>query len=79
MADGGGIPLEGVLAQPKKRQETVDNVRTLAARLAEHGYALTDADIVVDGDEPRLAYLRALQLPRTPEDIAARNAPPWRP
>lgn len=71
----GGIPLEGVLAQPKKRQETVDNVRTLAARLAEHGYALTDADIVVDGDEPRLAYLRALQLPRTPEDIAARNAP----
>lgn len=71
----GGLPLEGVLAQPKKRQETVDNVRTLAARLAEHGYALTDADIVLEGDEPRVAYLRALQLPRTPEDIAARNAP----
>ncbi len=70
----GGLPLEGVLAQPKKRQEVVDNVRTLAARLAEHGYALNDADIVVEGDEPRIAYLRALQLPRTPEDIAARNA-----
>ncbi|GGO31357.1 PASTA domain-containing protein [Deinococcus humi] len=71
----GGLPLEGALAQPKKRQETVDNVRTLAARLAEHGYALSDADIMLEGDEPRIAYLRALQLPRTPEDIAARNAP----
>ncbi|CAM3657542.1 PASTA domain-containing protein [Deinococcus frigens] len=69
----GGIPLEGMLAQPKKRQETLDNIRTLAARLAEHGYALMDADIVIEGDEPRVAYLRALQLPRTPEDIAARN------
>lgn len=70
----GGLPLEGVLAQPKKRQEAVDNVRTLAARLAEHGYALGDADIMMEGDVPRVAYLRALQLPRTPEDIAARNA-----
>ncbi|OLV19964.1 serine/threonine protein kinase pknB [Deinococcus marmoris] len=69
-----GTPLEGVLAQPKKRQETVDNIRSMAARLAEHGYALSDADIVMDADEPRIAYLRALQLPRTPEDIASRNA-----
>ncbi|QFP78281.1 PASTA domain-containing protein [Deinococcus sp. AJ005] len=69
-----GTPLEGVLAQPKKRQETVDNIRSMAARLAEHGYALGDADIVMDADEARIAYLRALQLPRTPEDIASRNA-----
>lgn len=68
-----GTPLEGVLAQPKKRQEAVDNIRILAAKLAEHGYALGDADIVMDADEPRIAYLRALQLPRTPEDIASRN------
>ncbi|MDV6375201.1 PASTA domain-containing protein [Deinococcus arenicola] len=70
----GGLPLDSVLAQPTKRQETVDNLRALAAQLAGHGYALQDADIVVEGHEARIAYLRALQLPRTPEDITARNA-----
>ncbi|MFC4639769.1 PASTA domain-containing protein [Deinococcus hohokamensis] len=66
-----GVPLETVLAQPVKPEETVDAVRALAARLAVHGFALADADIVVEGHEPRIAYLRPAG--RTPEDAALMN------
>lgn len=68
-----GTPLDDVLAQPVKSQETVEAVQALAARLAAHGYALTDADIVMNGHEPQIAYLRPAT--RTPEDIATLNAP----
>ncbi|MFC4427614.1 PASTA domain-containing protein [Deinococcus navajonensis] len=66
-----GVPLETVMVQPSKPEETVDAVRALAARLAVHGFALADADIVVEGHEPRIAYLRPAH--RTPEDAALMN------
>lgn len=70
-----GTPLSTFLAQKgKKPAETVEAIQALAARLAEHGYALADADVVLDGKDVRLAYLRSLSAARTPEDIAARNA-----
>ncbi|GGM12883.1 PASTA domain-containing protein [Deinococcus aerophilus] len=70
----GGTPLSAVLAQPVKNQETVEAVGAIAAQLAAHGYAVDDADIMLDGPEARIAYLRALTLPRVPEEVAARNA-----
>lgn len=71
-----GTPLDAFVAQGgKKPAEAVEAVRDLAGRLAEHGYALTDADVVVDGHDVRVAYLRALETPHTPEEVAALNAP----
>ncbi|GHF32881.1 beta-lactam-binding protein with PASTA domain [Deinococcus metalli] len=70
-----GTPLGAFVGQSVKPAEAVDALRTLAARLAEHGYALPDADIVVDGHDARIAYLRALDTPRPPEEVAALNAP----
>lgn len=67
-----GTPLEEFLAQPVKPEETVEAVRNLAARLAVHNFAVSDADIVVEGHEPRVAYLRPVT--RTPEDIVLLNA-----
>lgn len=69
-----GVPLDAFLAQSVRQEETVNAIRALAERLAEHGYALEDADVVVEGREARIAYLRALPTPRTPENVAASNA-----
>ncbi|BDP42412.1 PASTA domain-containing protein [Deinococcus aetherius] len=64
-----GMPLSEFATQPKKQEETLDAVRALAARLAEHGYALPDADVVIDGREPRVAYLRPAPGGRSPEEV----------
>ncbi|MEW6420322.1 MAG: PASTA domain-containing protein [Deinococcota bacterium] len=69
-----GVPLAEVAAQPVKQEETVQAVQALAARLAEHGYALPDADVVVDGRDVRVAYLRPAPEGRTPEEVARLNA-----
>ncbi|EYB67815.1 protein PASTA domain-containing protein [Deinococcus phoenicis] len=68
-----GTPLPEV-AQPLKQEETVQAVQALAARLAEHGYALSDADVVVEGRDVRVAYLRPAPEGRTPEEVARLNA-----
>lgn len=68
-----GTPLQEVAAQPTKRQETIDAVEALGRKLADSGFALTDADVVLHGDQPEVAYLRPVPA-RTPEEIAALNA-----
>ncbi|THF88649.1 PASTA domain-containing protein [Deinococcus sp. KSM4-11] len=68
-----GAPLSAFLAQSVRPAEAVEALRTLAARLAEHGYALPDADVVVDGHDARIAFLHALDAPRSPENVAALN------
>ena len=68
-----GTPLAEAAAQPTKRQEMVEAVEALGTRLADAGFALSDADIVMQGDMPLVAYLRPA-APRTPEEIAALNA-----
>ncbi|MFC5848691.1 PASTA domain-containing protein [Deinococcus petrolearius] len=70
-----GTPLSEVVTQPQKQEETVEAVQALAAALAGHGFALADADIVLDGQAPRVAYLRPAPQGRSPEDIAVLNAP----
>ncbi|WP_235514580.1 PASTA domain-containing protein [Deinococcus sp. Leaf326] len=70
-----GTPLTDVVTQPQKQEETVEAVQALAAALANHGFALADADVVLDGQAPRVAYLRPAPQGRSPEDIAALNAP----
>lgn len=69
-----GLPLAEVAAQPIQQEETIQAVHALAARLAEHGYALPDADVVVDGHDVRVAYLRPAPEGRTPEEVARLNA-----
>ncbi|MFB9993587.1 PASTA domain-containing protein [Deinococcus oregonensis] len=68
-----GMPLADLLAQPKKQEETVEALRELTANLAENGFALSDADVVLDGLEPRVAYLRPAPPTRTPEEVALLN------
>ena len=68
-----GLPLADLLAQPKKQEETVEALRELTANLAENGFALNDADVVLDGLEPRVAYLRPAPPNRTPEEVASLN------
>ncbi|WP_135228085.1 PASTA domain-containing protein [Deinococcus fonticola] len=69
-----GTPLSEALSQPVKRQEFVDAMDNLRALLATHGFALSDADIVVDGQMPRVAYLKPAPAGRTAEQIAMLNA-----
>ncbi|WP_034386837.1 PASTA domain-containing protein [Deinococcus sp. YIM 77859] len=69
-----GTPLAEVAAQPVKQEEVVQAVQALAARLAEHGYALSDADVVVEGRDVRVAYLRPAPEGRTPEEVTRLNA-----
>lgn len=69
-----GVPLADALAQPVRRQELVDQLETLANRLGRHGFALSDAQILVQGDQPVVADL-PLRPPRSAEEIAALNAP----
>ncbi|UQN05030.1 PASTA domain-containing protein [Deinococcus sp. QL22] len=68
-----GLPLADLLAQPKKQEETVEALRELTASLAENGFALSDADVVLDGLEPRVAYLRPAPAGRIPEEVALLN------
>lgn len=68
-----GTPLSEFAAQPKKQEETLEALGALAARLAEHGYALPDADVVIEGREPRVAYLRPAPGGRSPEEVARLN------
>lgn len=70
-----GTPLSEVVTQPQKQQETVEAVGALAGALADHGFALSDADIVLDGQTPHVAYLRPVPQDRSAADIAALNAP----
>lgn len=67
-----GTPLKDYLGAVKKR-EAVEAVETLATNLATHNYALADADILMDGAVPQVAYLRPQT--RTPEVITALNTP----
>lgn len=69
-----GTALSEVAAQPTKQEEVVQGVQALAAALAAHGYALPDADVVVDGREVRVAYLRPAPEGRTPEEVQRLNA-----
>lgn len=69
-----GTPLSEVATQAVKHQETVQALTALAAQLESHGYALPDADVVVDGREVRVAYLRPAPEDRTPEEVARLNA-----
>lgn len=69
-----GTPLAAFVVQGVKPAEAVEALRELAGRLAEHGYALPDADVAVDGHQARIAFLQALDTPRTPEGVAALNA-----
>ncbi|MEF2280132.1 PASTA domain-containing protein [Deinococcus sp. YIM 134068] len=69
-----GMPLAEFAAQPRKQEETLEAVRALADQLAEHRYALPDADVVVDGREVRVAYLRPAPPERTAEEAARLNA-----
>lgn len=69
-----GTPLSDVLAQPVKRQEFVDAVDGLRGTLATHGFALSDADIVVEGQTPKVAYLKPAPAGRTAEQIEMLNA-----
>ncbi|ADV66594.1 PASTA domain-containing protein [Deinococcus maricopensis] len=68
-----GAPLDDFLAQPVRAEEAVEGVRTLAARLAEHGYALQDAEVSIDGPTVRLGRLAPVP-PRTPDEVSALNA-----
>ncbi|MCP2013963.1 beta-lactam-binding protein with PASTA domain [Deinococcus sp. HSC-46F16] len=68
-----GTPLSEVAAQPTKQEEVVQGVQALAAALAAHGHALPDADVVVDGREVRVAYLRPAPEGRTPEEVQRLN------
>lgn len=61
-----GQPLEAALAHKGVPQDLVENVQALAASLAEHGYALEDAQVLVEAHEPRVAYLTPLLAPRSP-------------
>lgn len=73
-----GTPLSEVAAQPVKRQETLEAVQQLQSKLAEHGFALPDADIVLEGPQdatPRIAYLRPAPLGRTHAELLALGAP----
>ncbi|MDL2343641.1 PASTA domain-containing protein [Deinococcus sp. MIMF12] len=69
-----GTPLEEVAAQPRKDEEVVQGVQALAAALAAHGQALPDADVLVDGREVRVAYLRPAPEGRLPEEVQRLNA-----
>ena len=67
-----GMPLSAYQAQPVKNEAALGNLRTLAQTLAAQGFALMDAEIVMDGDEPRIAYLSAAQ--RTPQEAESLSA-----
>lgn len=69
-----GTPLTDLLSQSVKKQESIEAVERLAEQLAEHGFALPDADIVIEADEPNISYLRPPPIERKAEDIQALNS-----
>lgn len=68
-----GTPLADFLASGKKDEDAVDALGELASKLAKHGYALSDAEIVMRGNAPALARLAPIERPA--EEIASLNAP----
>ncbi|WP_420596655.1 PASTA domain-containing protein [Deinococcus sp.] len=67
-----GLALATFQAQPVKTEAALGHLRELAATLAAQGFALMDAEIVVDGDEPRVAYLApATRTPQEAESLSA--------
>ncbi|WP_293909118.1 PASTA domain-containing protein [Deinococcus sp.] len=67
-----GLPLPAFQAQSVKNEVALSNLRALAANLAAQGYALMDAEVVMHGDEPRVAHLAPAQ--RSPQDAESLNA-----
>ncbi|WP_291423470.1 PASTA domain-containing protein [Deinococcus sp.] len=75
--DVSGQPFQDYLTQSAKRvksQEEVQAVQNLTTALAASGFALSDADIVMNGQLPQVTYLRPLRTSRTPEQIAVLNS-----
>jgi len=68
-----GPTLHEYLQETARDEDAIENIRALATRLAEHGYALTDAEIVMSGTEPHLARLAPAE--RTADEISELNAP----
>ncbi len=75
--DVSGVPFQDYLTQSAKRvksQEEVQAVQDLTGTLAASGFALSDADIVMNGQLPQVTYLRPLRTSRTPEQIGMLNS-----
>ena len=67
-----GLGLAAFQAQPVKDEAALSNLRDLASRLAAQGFALMDADIVMDGDTPRVAFLSpSTRSPQEAESLSA--------
>ncbi len=67
-----GTPLAAFQVQPIKNEAALSALRELAARLAAQGFALMDADIVMDGDTPQIAFLTpATRTPQEAESLSA--------
>ncbi len=58
-----GQPLALFYAQNVKNEAAINNLSALGQQLASQGYALEDAELVMDGDTPKIAYLSAAQRP----------------
>ncbi|MFC4453029.1 PASTA domain-containing protein [Deinococcus sonorensis] len=57
-----GQPLAQFLDLPVRHEDAVQAVRDLGTQLAEHGFSLTDAEVLLDPDgQPQLAYLAPRQ------------------
>ena len=69
----GGEPLAEFLDAPARDADSVDALRSLAGALEARGYALQDAEIVMNGGQPALA--RLAPAARAPEQAAELNAP----
>lgn len=70
-----GNTLSAFSEQATKQQISIDAVHTLAAAMAEEGYALDDGEIRFNSaGQPSLTYLRPTAA-RTPEEIARLNEP----
>ncbi|MFC6592458.1 hypothetical protein ACFP81_10940 [Deinococcus lacus] len=70
----GGEPLEKLLAQRVRPQAAAESVDALAAALEAHGYSLREAEVVMQGDQAVLAYLRPLARPHLPAEARRLNA-----
>ncbi len=68
-----GTPLSEYLGQKVKSEESVEAIKSLAANLATLGYAIADADIKVENNDPKVAYLNALPIPHTADEITTMN------
>ncbi|MDO4262657.1 MAG: PASTA domain-containing protein [Deinococcus sp.] len=76
-----GHTLADFAALPARPEESLDALRLMTQHLAEHGYALSDADVRMTGrrgEQATLAYLEPAPR-RTDAEIARLNAPILRP